>query len=153
MKTIKKLFTEYREQIVYIFFGVLTTAVNLLTFHVCEIILGQKLYLISNIAAWVLSVAFAFVTNKLWVFESKSWQKGTVLKEIPAFVSARVFSFLVEEFGLYVLVDVLSLKTFSFDFIGYKIYGTIIAKIVLAVVVVVINYIFSKFIVFRRKEG
>ena len=153
MKTIKKLITEYREQIVYIFFGALTTSVNLIVFHLFDKLLGKDSYLISNIVAWFASVAFAYIANKIWVFESRTWSKKALLKEIPAFVSARVFSFLVEEFGLYLLVDCLSMQNYSISVLGFEIYGSMIAKVILAVFVVVLNYIFSKFVVFRKKEG
>ncbi|MBR5826501.1 MAG: GtrA family protein [Clostridia bacterium] len=152
MKMIKKLITEYREQIVYIFFGVLTTAVNLVVFHLFERVLGENRYLVSNIIAWLCSVAFAYVTNKIWVFKSKGWNKKILLKEIPAFVSARVFSFVIEELGLYLLVDCLSMKAFSINVFGFEVYGSMIAKVVLAVVVVILNYVFSKFIVFGKRE-
>lgn len=151
MKTIKKLISEYKEQIVYIFFGVLTTAVNLVTFHLLQIILGRDYYLVSNVIAWFTSAAFAYITNKIWVFKSKSWSKIVLLKEIPSFLSARVVSFLIEELGLYLLVDCLSMKTFVFTIANFEIYGSMISKIFLAVIVVILNYIFSKFIVFRKK--
>ena len=153
MKTIKKLITEYKEQIVYIFFGALTTAVNLIVFHLFDKLLGKDDYLISNIVAWFASVAFAYVTNKIWVFESRNWGKKALLKEILSFVSARIFSFIVEEFGLYLLVDCLSMRDYSLSVLGFDVYGSMIAKVVLAVVVVILNYIFSKFVVFRKKEG
>lgn len=152
MKIMKKLITEYREQIVYVFFGVLTTAVNLIVFHLSERALGENRYLVSNIVAWLCSVAFAYITNKIWVFKSKAWSKRVLLKEIPTFVSARVFSFVVEEVGLYLLVDCLSMKELAFDIFGFEIYGSMIAKVILAVIVVILNYVFSKFIVFGKRE-
>ena len=126
MKIMKKLITEYREQIVYVFFGVLTTVVNLIVFHLSERALGENRYLVSNIVAWLCSVAFAYVTNKIWVFKSKVWSKRVLLKEIPTFVSARVFSFAVEEVGLYLLVDCLSMKKLDFDIFGFEIGPSIV---------------------------
>ena len=152
MKIMKKLITEYREQIVYVFFGVLTTAVNLIVFHLSERALGENRYLVSNIVAWLCSVAFAYITNKIWVFKSKAWSKRVLLKEIPTFVSARVFSFVVEEVGLYLLVDCLLMKELAFDIFSFEIYGSMIAKVILAVIVVILNYVFSKFIVFGKRE-
>lgn len=152
MKILKKLIIEYKEQIVYIFFGILTTAVNLVVFHLSEKTLGENYYLVSNIVAWLCSVAFAYVTNKIWVFKSKHWAKKVLIKEIPTFVSARVLSFVVEELGLYILVDCLSMKALAFEFLGFEIYGSMIAKVILAIIVVILNYLFSKFIVFGKKE-
>lgn len=152
MKIMKKLITEYKQQIIYIFFGVLTTAVNISVFHLFKMILGENHYLFSNIIAWFCSVAFAYFTNKIWVFDSKSWEKKVLISEVSSFVSARVLSFIIEEVGLYLLVDIMSMKTITLNVFGLDIYGSLIAKILLAVIVVILNYIFSKFIVFRKKE-
>ena len=97
---IKNLFNKYKEIISYLFFGVMTTLVNFVSFWAFNKILGESLYLISNVIAWVISVVFAYVTNKLWVFESKSWKFRVLLKEVPEFFAARIFSLCVEESGL-----------------------------------------------------
>ena len=73
MNKIKRLFNKYKEIITYVIFGVLTTVVNFAAFWILSRVLGERLYLLNNAIAWVVSVAFAYVTNKLWVFESKSW--------------------------------------------------------------------------------
>ncbi len=152
MKTIKNLIIKYRELIVYVFFGVSTTLVNLVTFYLSNLILGEERYLFSNIIAWIISVIFAYLTNKMWVFESKSWERQVLLKEVPSFFSARVFSFLVEELGLYLLVDVLHFDSFDIEVLSYNINGEMIAKIILAVIVVILNYVFSKLLVFKKKK-
>ena len=69
---IKKLFIKYKELITYVIFGVLTTLVNFFAFWLFTKILGEELYLINNAIAWVMGVIFAYITNKLFVFESKS---------------------------------------------------------------------------------
>ena len=94
---IKKLFNKYKEIINYIFFGVLATVVNLVSFKIFDLILGAKLYLITNVISWIITVIFAYVTNKLWVFESKSWKKDVVIKELIGFFGARLFSLGVSE--------------------------------------------------------
>ena len=98
MKTIKELILKYKELIVYVIFGGLTTVVNLVVFTLSGMVLGDERYLISNIIAWFAAVIFAYITNKLWVFESKSWDIRVLLKEIPSFFAARVLSFLIEAF-------------------------------------------------------
>ena len=95
MKMIKKLFIKYKELITYVFFGGLTTVVNLIVFKLFGMLLGDERYLISNAIAWVVAVIFAFITNKLWVFESKSLSGKVLLKEIPSFFAARVLSFII----------------------------------------------------------
>lgn len=152
MNTIKKLITKYKELIVYGVFGVGTTLVNFLTYKLFNVLLGVEYYLVSNIIAWFVSVVFAYVTNKLFVFESKTWKAKVVAKEVTSFFAARIFSFVVEEAGLFLLVDVFGMKNFGMNIIGFNISGNMIAKVILAVVVVVLNYFFSKFVVFRKKK-
>lgn len=140
-----------KELVSYLVFGVLTTLVSIVTFEVANLILGQALYLLSNIISWIFAVTFAFVTNKLWVFESKSWAASVIKAEIIAFVAARLFSLLLEEAGLYLLIDIFSLGTFSSAIFGFSLTGTLISKLIMQVIVVVANYIFSKFIIFKKK--
>lgn len=152
MNMIKNLITKYKELIVYAVFGVCTTLVNFVTYKLFNMILSDKLYLVSNIVAWLVSVIFAYVTNKLFVFESKSWEIKLVAKEVSSFFAARIFSFVVEEAGLFLLVDLLKMKEISLTVLGIAISGNMIAKVILAFIVVVLNYFFSKLIVFRKKE-
>ena len=152
MNTLKNLIIKYKELIIYGIFGVGTTLVNFLTYKLFNVLLGVEYYLVSNIIAWFVSVIFAYVTNKLFVFESKSWNVRVVAKEVPSFFAARVFSFLVEEAGLFLLVDILGMEDFGVDILGFTISGNMISKVILAVVVVVLNYFFSKFVVFRKKK-
>lgn len=153
MQTIKNLFLKYKELISYVFFGALTTLVNFVTFWVMEsvILRGENTYLVNNIVAWFASVSFAYVTNKLFVFNSKSKEIKEVAKEVAEFFSARVLSFLVEEAGLWLLIDALSLGRFSYMLFGFEVTGNIIAKIILSVIVVMLNYFFSKLWIFKKK--
>ncbi len=151
MIKIKELIIKYKELLLYLIFGVLTTLVNLATFWIFTKILGEELYLINNAIAWVVGVVFAFITNKLFVFESKGWSSKTAGKEFIEFVGARLFSFGVEEGGMWLFVDALSFGEKSFTLFGFTITGQIIAKLALAVIVVILNYVFSKFIIFKRK--
>ena len=152
MKTIKNLITKYKELIIYGIFGVGTTLVNFLTYELFNLLLGVDLYWVSNIIAWFVSVVFAYVTNKLFVFESKKWELRLVLKEASSFFAARVFSLLVEQAGLVALVDLVGMKDVSLQIFGFTLGGELIAKVILAVVVVILNYVFSKLVVFRKKD-
>ena len=125
---IKNLFNKYKEVISYLFFGVMTTLVNFVSFWAFNKILGESLYLISNVIAWVISVVFAYVTNKLWVFESKSWKFRVLLKEVPEFFAARVFSLCVEECGLWLLVDKLGYVSFHFCYLNLKLQVSLLQK-------------------------
>ncbi|MGN0531375.1 MAG: GtrA family protein [Eubacterium sp.] len=148
---IKKLVIKYRELITYVIFGVLTTVVSLVSFKIFDSILGEKMYLLSNILSWIFAVGFAYVTNKLWVFESKSWNTKTVIKELTGFISARLFSLGVEELGLWLLIDILNMGTISLSILSFDINGNMIAKLIMQIVVVILNYVFSKLVIFKKK--
>lgn len=153
MNMIKNLIIKYKELIIYAVFGVCTTLVNFAAYKIFNVILGEKYYLVSNIVAWFISVIFAYITNKLFVFESKSWEIKLVAKEVSSFFAARIFSFVIEEAGLFLLVDILNMKEMAMKIFGFIISGNMIAKVLLAVIVVVLNYFFSKLIVFKNKES
>ena len=132
---LKTLYAKYRETVIYLVFGVLTTVVN----YAVYIPLYNFVHLpasVCNGVAWVAAVTFAYVTNKLFVFESKSWNSG-VLGELLRFVGSRVTSGVIETVSLLVTVDIL----------GWN--GNIM-KLFLAVIVIVLNYILSKFFVFKK---
>ncbi len=146
MKKIQELFLKYKEVIMYLIFGVCTTAVNWIIYTVI-VVLGEEVNLtVANIIAWVGAVAFAYITNKLWVFESKSWNPKIVRKELGMFLSARIFSGIFE-IGLFPVLMWMGMNQSIFGVEG------MLAKIVVGVLVIVLNYIFSKLLVFRKKEA
>ena len=153
MNKIKELITKYKEIILYVFFGVVTTVANFIAFLIADKLLGQEMYLLNTAIAWVVGVIVAYITNKLWVFNSKSWELKVLAKEIPEFFGARLFSFGVEEFGMWLFVDVIGFDEKSWSLLGITITGVVIAKILLAFIVVVMNYFFSKFIIFKKKKS
>ena len=133
---IKKLFEKYKELISYVFWGGATTAVNYCVYFLCTK-LQQMNYLVSNVLSWVVAVAFAFVVNKLFVFASKRWAVGTVLSEFWKFVSARILSGVLETGILFLFVSVLMLPDAP-------------VKIAAGVLVIVINYVISKWLIFKK---
>ena len=144
---------QIKELIKYLFFGLLTTVVGLGSFKLFDVVLGEKLYLLTNVISWIIAVAFAFITNKIWVFESKSFNTSIVFKELISFFGARVFTLLLEELGLWLLITVIGMKNISgFKLLGLDINGNIMAKLIISVVVVIMNYIFSKFLIFKKKK-
>lgn len=152
MAKIKELYKKYKELILYVFYGGLTTLVNLVAYWVFDIILGPSLYLVTNVIAWVIAATFAYVVNKLFVFDSKSWAPAIIGKEILEFLGARVFSFGVEELGMLMFVDGFNFKDIAIDIFGiFTLTGALIAKVILAVIVIILNYFFSKFIIFKKK--
>lgn len=143
MDKLKKIwhFLTTPEMISYIVFGVLTTAVNVITYGLLRPIMPWDEswnVLVANAIAWVLSVAFAFITNKLFVFKSKSFAARLFWRELTAFVGARLLSLGVDELGMLLLVNVLTWNDW-------------VAKITMNVIVVIINYILSKRIIFKKE--
>lgn len=152
MTRIKELFLRYKELIIYVVFGLMTTVVNLAVFALFTRILGDSNYLITNIIAWFAAISFSYVTNKLWVFESKSWSLQIVFKEVTSFFAARLLTLGIEEAGLFILVDLCSFSELSLKLLSFEISGEIIAKGFIAVIVVIVNYILSKLVIFRNKK-
>lgn len=124
-------FNKYYEVLSYLFFGGCTTLVNILSFWVLRL-LNIDVY-ISNIIAWIVSVLFAFITNKLFVFESK----GSTLKEGISFFIFRLLSLLFDMGIMYLLIDVLNTND-------------ILSKVISNVFVIIINYVFSKIFIFKK---
>lgn len=137
VEKIKALVTKYWDIITYLFFGVLTTVVNYMVYLPIYNLLGFSAA-VSNAIAWVVAVAFAYLTNKPFVFKSHDWSKKTVIPELTKFVSCRVASGAMETVILMVTVDLLG-------------WNGNIWKLVTSVLVVILNYIFSKLIVFKKK--
>ncbi|MBQ4151338.1 MAG: GtrA family protein [Clostridia bacterium] len=135
MEKIGELFNKYRELIVYIFVGGLTTLVNWITYAILTGAFESFNKSLANTVAWAVSVVFAFFANKFWVFEHKSEEH--ILREFMAFLGARVLSGLVEIGGFALLVDVL-------------LFNDWIVKIAIAVFVVIFNYVLSKFLIFKK---
>ena len=152
MSKIKELYEKYKEIILYLIFGGLTTLVSFVSFWLFDLVFGVELVSLTEFLSWVLAVAFAYVVNKLFVFESKSWAWSVLKKELPPFVIARVFSLAVELGGILLLVYPLNFRLISLAIFGFNISGLVISKLILSVIVVILNYFFSKFIIFKKKE-
>lgn len=141
-----------REMFDYLFFGVLTTVVNLGVMALCEKRFGTGIPLISNAIAWIVAVVFAFVTNKFFVFHSKSMDAKTLSNEFLPFAGARLFSLGVEELGLWIAQFFFHADEKVFEVLSREISGTMVAKIFLSVIVVILNYVFSKLFIFKNKK-
>ena len=150
MEKLKKLLN--RETVLYIIFGVATTVVNYVVFHLLyNVLWQQRNSLTANAAAFVAAVIFAFVVNKLFVFESRSWNADTLKREIPSFLAARIGSFGIEEAGLFLAEKVLKLGGVIAITLGTVVLDWItVIKVALAFVVVALNYVFCKLIVFKK---
>ena len=152
MEKIKKILN--RETVLYIIFGVATTVVNYVVFHLLyNVLWRQENSLVANAAAFVAAVIFAFVVNKIFVFESKSWSLIALKREIPAFLASRIGSFGIEEAGLFFCEKVLKLGgVLAFTIAGVGFDWITIVKVALSFVVVALNYVFCKLFVFKKPD-
>ena len=132
----KDIWQKYRGPILYLVFGAVTTAVNVAVYWVCYEVLSVP-NVPATVLAWVLSVAVAYVTNKLWVFESKSFAPAVLWPELGKFVAARGATGLLDLVVMFLCVDVL----------GWP--GTVV-KLGSNVLVVVLNYVLSKLVIFKK---
>lgn len=133
------LYQKYREMILYLVFGGLTTLVNIFSYFVLTD-LGHINYLVSTAAAWVLSVLFAYFTNRVWVFRSTASGAAALIKEMGSFFACRLFSGAVDMAIMFFCVSILGLPDK-------------LIKILANVVVIILNYLFSKLFIFKKKES
>lgn len=136
LQKLKSLVKNHWDIVTYLFFGVLTTAVNYLVYLPVYNLLHFSAS-VSNAIAWVAAVAFAYLTNKPFVFKSHDWSRQTVIPELTKFVSYRLGSGILETLILLLTVDLLG-------------WNGNIWKLVTSVLVVVLNYIASKLLVFKK---
>lgn len=136
------LYMRYKEMILYIVFGGFTTLVNIVVYW---LMYNKSDFsnMTSTIAAWILSVLFAFVTNKLFVFESKTFALKVLISEMSSFFLCRLATGLMDLGIMYVFVDL--------DIVGMKQYNIVI-KILSNVLVIILNYIASKLLIFKKKQ-
>lgn len=127
------LYKKYKEIINYLIFGALTTLISIVTYAIFTKVFHID-YLISNVLSWIIAVLFAYITNKIYVFESKSKKN---IKEITSFFFFRVVSLIIEMIILYIFVDILHIDD-------------LVTKIIAQIIVIVSNYVFSKVFVFNK---
>ncbi len=148
----KKLFLKYGEPIKYLIFGILTTAVNYIVHFVLRAF-GVNYYIALTIAT-ICAILFAYVTNRIFVFESKA-QGLAIVKEFVMFLSGRVLSYFIELAISFVFIDLLHADSLIWcpDFLDFTVpAGELGVKTFCAVFVVVTNYIFSKLVIFKKKN-
>ena len=144
METLKNLYFKHKEIINYLLFGAMTTAVSWGTYSLFVKGIGMTVS-VGNVLSWICAVLFAFFTNKLFVFESKSWAPATAIREFISFIGARLFTGVIEWVGV---------PFFSTHGLTYPLFGVkgLLSKIVVSIVVIILNYLFSKFLIFFKKE-
>lgn len=136
MGKLRQVLEKYGDILSYLFFGVLTTAVNYMVYLPCYNLLMFSAA-VSNVIAWAVAVVFAYLTNKPFVFKSHDWSAKTVVPELAKFVGGRLFSGGLETAIIFVTVDLL-------------LWNGNVMKLITSVLVVIVNYVISKLLVFRK---
>ncbi|MBE6693603.1 MAG: GtrA family protein [Ruminococcaceae bacterium] len=166
----KELFKKYREIIMYLIFGVLTTAVGLGTYSLCFWIAEHALnipmdapestayivtYFVIQILQWVAAVLTAFYTNRRWVFTDAERGEGTLVRQLTLFAGSRVLTLILDIVSTYAFIYLLKLwinDSAPPTLLGISFTAEFIAKIITSVLVVVANYVLSKLFVFKNKK-
>jgi len=131
-----ELLKKYKAPILYVFFGGVTTVINIVTYYICYELLemGNDL---SNVISWIITVTVAYVTNRIWVFESKGHGLKAILYEVSTFFACRIATGVLDFVIMHIGVDVM--------------YGpAVVLKIISNILVIVLNYVASKLIIFKR---
>lgn len=132
---IKKLYLKYKDIIPYAFFGILTTLVNVVIYWIMAHPFNFSV-MFSTVVAWIVAVLFAYLTNRKWVFHSNANDKYSIIKEILSFFACRLATGIFDFLCMYIFVDVLCLND-------------VIIKFVANVFVILLNYLASKFVIFK----
>lgn len=134
--TLIELFYKYKAPILYIVFGGITTVINIGAYWLCFDVLGISNDM-SNIIAWVAAVLVAYITNKIWVFESKSAKLKTLAFEVFSFFSCRALTGVLDLAIMHVAVDMLH-------------YPGVLFKVISNIIVIILNYVASKLFIFKK---
>ena len=139
LKKLADWYRDHREGMRYLVFGALSTVVNIVVFAICAK-LANFSTAVSNTIAWIVAVLFAYVTNKIYVFNSKSTGIKDLVREIISFFSARIVTLIIETVFLWVVIDKLG-------------FNSILMKIISNVIVIILNFVFSKIFIFKKEKN
>lgn len=132
-----ELIKKYKSIISYLFFGVCTTVINIATYYLCYNVSGIP-NVPSTVIAWVVAVIFAYITNKLFVFDSKSFKADVLIREVASFFGCRLLTGVLDVMIMYVAVDVMDMDSTLW-------------KLVSNILVIILNYVASKLVIFKKK--
>ncbi len=136
MSFFSPIYKKHKETIMYLIFGFLTFLVGIVTFAIFESVCGYN-ELISNVLSWIIAVLFAFVTNRKWVFESRTDSKQESYRQIIHFFEGRLITLAIEELIIFIFVTKLS-------------FNSIVIKVIAQIIIIILNYIISKMWVFKE---
>ena len=144
MDWIKKMYGKYREIILYLFFGGCTTLINIVAYYLCYSVAGIP-NVPSTCIAWVIAVLFAYLTNKVFVFQSRSFKRDVLIREGLQFFGCRLLTGLLDVAVMFVTVDLLHLLENVIP------HYEILWKTVSNIIVIILNYIASKLLIFKKQ--
>ncbi|MBR6034091.1 MAG: GtrA family protein [Clostridia bacterium] len=139
LNSLAEWYIKHKEGMRYLIFGFLATVVNIFTFWLCET-LWDFSTTVNNIIAWVTAVIFAYLSNKWCVFESKSNTSKELFIEFISFIGARVFTLVLETILLNITIDYLK-------------FNSLLMKIISNIMVIILNFVFSKLFIFRKEKN
>ena len=138
LRIFNPFYKKYKELLLYLFFGGLSFIVSIATYALFNV--GMNINeLIANVLSWIITVMFAFLTNRVWVFQSTTNGVAEFVKQMLVFYSGRVITLVVEEVILLVFITWLG-------------FNSMLIKVIAQVIVILLNYVISKLVVFRKKE-
>ena len=138
MKKLASIYREHREGVRYLVFGALSTVINIVVFAICTK-LANLSTAVSNTIAWILAVLFAYVTNKIYVFNSITKGFDDLTREILSFFGARIATLIIETAFLWIVIDKLR-------------FNEIFMKIISNIIVIILNFVFSKIFIFKKEK-
>lgn len=138
VKAIKKYIEKYKDIVPYAVFGIFTTIINICFYWICAHPLSFPV-MASTVIAWIISVMFAYVTNRKWVFHSETIGGVAVIKEMISFFIARLATGIIDWLCMFIFVDIMSLNDVA-------------VKTLANIIVIIINYVASKMLIFKHKE-
>lgn len=137
MKTLIELFRKYQDVISYLFFGGLSTVVNIVSYAFFSHVLGMGT-VVASAASWFVTVIFVYLTNRTWVFHSQAEGAAEIIREFIAFMGCRLATGVLDVAIMWLSVDILGLND-------------IVMKVISNIIVIVLNYVASKLIIFKQK--
>lgn len=138
LRIFEPFYKKYKDVLLYIFFGGLTTIVSIIVFWLFSD-KAELHELLANTISWVVSVTFAFFTNRTWVFHSPTKTKKAFIMQAGGFYGGRVLTYLLEQLCLFIFVTLLA-------------YNEMLIKVIATIIVLILNYIISKLFVFKGKS-
>lgn len=136
LRVFEPFYLRYKEILLYLFFGGLTFVVSVGSYAFFNAVIGLNV-LVANVISWILAVLFAYLTNRTWVFKDKAYSAAGIVKEMLLFFGGRLATLAVEEAILYVFITRLQ-------------FNSIAVKVIAQIIVVLLNYVISKLVVFRK---